>query len=174
MIFKGQIRETKEQITCLVTDLDESMSPPTTPDEISITVPTGRLLCAADGSHVRLVDNRDNELVYWHSLEWQEDPPGVMRAIFQQANKLRFTKQNVLNWMHDHLEDFLDVQTNELHTTAMAEGATTAFEQADPPSPLDDPDHWIWDAAHEVHEIFEQGKIDVCYLCEMAECTGHH
>lgn len=31
--------------------------------------------------YVRIVDSVGNERVYWDSLEWQEDPEGVMGAI---------------------------------------------------------------------------------------------
>jgi len=67
---------------------------------------------------------------------------------------MEFTKQNVLNWMHDNIEQFIDLQTNELGMTAMVEDAADVFGQKDQPGPLDDETHWIWDASSEVNLAF--------------------
>jgi len=79
---------------------------------------------------------------------------------------MEFTKQNVLNWMHDNIEQFLSVNTDDVYTTAMAEAAADSFEQAEQPGPLDDSDHWIWDAAHEVAEFIDKSRSedDGCFM----------
>lgn len=73
---------------------------------------------------------------------------------------MKFTKKNVLSWMHDNIEQFLSINTDDVYTTAMAKAAADAFEQAEQPGPLDDSDHWIWDAAHEVKESIDAARTE--------------
>lgn len=55
----------------------------------------------------------------------------------------------VTAWMRAHLEEHRDPRTYEVNLTSLAEAAADAFDVADEGGPLDDPDHWIWDAAIE-------------------------
>jgi hypothetical protein len=67
-------------------------------DEIAIRLPNGCTLCCGEaispmsggacmGGDVRIRDPDGNEVVMWTSTEWEEDPEGVMGAIFGAAEK---------------------------------------------------------------------------------------
>lgn len=63
---------------------DYSPSPPT-PDEFVLRVEGGNRIVGPSYpgpcDYVRVLDDNDVELAYWDSLEWSEDPAGVMGAI---------------------------------------------------------------------------------------------
>jgi hypothetical protein len=50
------------------------------------------------------------------------------------------------------LEEHRDARTSEIDLTGLAEAAAAAFGIDDEGGPLDDPDHWIWEAAIEAAE----------------------
>lgn len=61
-----------------------------------------------------------------------------------------FDRVAVTAWMRRNREDFRVARTGELNLTAMAETAAAEWDQDDEGGPLDDPDHWIWEAAVDV------------------------
>lgn len=59
-------------------------------DELVIPLPNGSTLRCGPGTpmfggYVRILDSRDQEVVYWDANEWAEDPECVMGAIFGAA-----------------------------------------------------------------------------------------
>lgn len=62
----------------------------------------------------------------------------------------KFNRSNVLYWMRTNVGDFRDPKTHEVNATALAEAAASAFDADYVNGPLDDPDHWIWEAALEI------------------------
>jgi hypothetical protein len=59
----------------------------------------------------------------------------------------QFTEHNVLVWMRQQAYQYEDKQTGEVNITQLAEAAAQAFNQNGLDGHLDDPDHWIWEAA---------------------------
>ncbi len=59
-----------------------------------------------------------------------------------------FTEASARAWMNAQLASggFIDA-CGEVEVTQLAEACAEAFDVADEGGPLDDPDHWIWDAA---------------------------
>ena len=62
------------------------------------------------------------------------------------------TRSAVTAWMLLSLEEHRDARTSEINLTGLAEAAAAAFGIDDEGGPLDDPDHWIWEAAIEAAE----------------------
>jgi hypothetical protein len=62
----------------------------------------------------------------------------------------QWNKPEVLRWMRINLEDHRDRVTGEVNLTALAEAAAAEWGQDHEDGPLDDPDHWVWEAAVEV------------------------
>lgn len=69
-----------------------------------------------------------------------------------------FTRRTVKKWMSRRLEAEPGTYTDsagEVNCTALAEAAADAFGKNDMGGPLDDSDHWIWEASAEVAFRFE-------------------
>ncbi len=65
-------------------------------------------------------------------------------------NMMNFTKQNVIKWMRENKEDFVDSQTNEFDLTGIVEAAAKFFDEDYEDGPLDDETHWIWECPFEL------------------------
>lgn len=75
---------------------------------------------------------------------------------------VQFTETIARHWMIRTLQSdertYLDC--DEILRAKLAEDCAHAFEVDDEGGPLDDPDHWIWDTAHEVAEAWERRGDD--------------
>lgn len=58
-----------------------------------------------------------------------------------------FSEAAAGRWMREHADDYLEDGTDEPQPTQLAEACAAAFGVDGVGGPLDDPDHWIWDAA---------------------------
>jgi hypothetical protein len=59
------------------------------------------------------------------------------------------TRSAVTAWMVLNLDEHRDARTGIVNLTALAEAAAGAYGIDDEGGPLDDPEHWIWEAAIE-------------------------
>jgi hypothetical protein len=59
--------------------------------ELEIPLANGCRLCCGEGEdyryggYLRIIDKDNNEVLFWESTEWQEDPESVMGAVFSAA-----------------------------------------------------------------------------------------
>jgi len=71
------------------------------PPECVVNLETGNTLrCPAYPKacvYVRIVDPFGNEVAYWHSDEWHEDPEGVMGAIIGSMNSVNEDAEGEVN-----------------------------------------------------------------------------
>lgn len=80
--------ELADAIQYLVEEWDYACATATDPagDEVRILLPSGGALCCSlDGQEVKIRDDQGHEILHWESTEWEEDPDGVMGAIFGAA-----------------------------------------------------------------------------------------
>ncbi len=61
-----------------------------------------------------------------------------------------WNKPEVLRWMRAELDQYRDRVTGEVNLTDLAEAAANHWGMDHEDGPLDDPDHWVWEAAVEV------------------------
>ena len=60
-------------------------------DELELHLKNGTTICSWSsdfqaGDYVRVIDRDGNEVGYWNSTEWKEDPEHVMGAILRCAS----------------------------------------------------------------------------------------
>jgi hypothetical protein len=67
------------------------------------------------------------------------------------TNFLLLDRVTVTRWMRRNRDEHLD-EYGDVNLTALAEAAAERFGAKDVGGPLDDPAHWIWDAAVEAAE----------------------
>lgn len=72
-----------------------------------------------------------------------------------QKKALRAGWAPVRRWMLANWEDYTDSR-GEPNMTALAENAAWEARRDEW---LDDPDHWVWAAAMEIHDMWEKGKL---------------
>jgi len=65
-------------------------------------------------------------------------------------------KGKVLSFMREVVAEHIDPLTGEVNMTRLAEDAAWEFEGAE--DWLDDPEHWIWEMAAQVAEIYEANQ----------------
>ena len=61
--------------------------------------------------------------------------------------------------MRQNYFEHVDNVTNEINRTSLAESAAEEFNKSSEDGPLDDPDHWIWDCAHEIGCEYETERL---------------
>lgn len=70
-----------------------------------------------------------------------------------------FTREAAERWMLNAVNDGLHMEHGEVNMTSLAEGCADHFDVADEEgSPLDDPDHWIWEVALAIHDRNEEAR----------------
>jgi len=74
-----------------------------------------------------------------------------MQTFYTDEVVRSFMKKLVKKWMIDNHQDYVDLATNSINLTELAEGAAYMFKHDEW---LDDPDHWIWDLPIEISDKF--------------------